>query len=83
MTGVCRNRRRTAGVAALILSLGVLSFLILDQVFPLPRPGGKGDFASAVIAEDGSPLRAFPDSEGVWRYTMTLEIGRASCRERV
>ncbi|MFH1138235.1 MAG: penicillin-binding protein 1C [Pseudomonadota bacterium] len=74
MAGVFKIRRRSAGLAALAALVGLLSFLVLDLAFPLPTPGGKKDFAAAVIAEDGSPLRAFPDSAGIWRYPVTMEM---------
>lgn len=48
-------------------------FLLLDLAFPLPLPDKEDDFALAVLAEDGSPLRFFPDRDGVWRYPVTLE----------
>lgn len=50
------------GSAALLLAL-----LVLDQVFPLPLPGQR-DTATLVVAADGTPLRAFADDQGVWRY---------------
>ncbi|MBI9075264.1 MAG: penicillin-binding protein 1C [Desulfatibacillum sp.] len=50
----------------------LLAFLAGDAVFPLPLPGGEGeDFAVAVTSADGSPLRVFPDKNGVWRYPVT------------
>lgn len=50
------------GTAAVLLSL-----LILDAVFPLPLPKTR-DAATVVVSRDGSPLRAFADTRGVWRY---------------
>jgi len=45
----------------------LLSLLVLDFAFPLPLPG-RGQLSTLVVARDGTPLRAFADVEGVWRY---------------
>ena len=74
MKGRLTHWRRIFQPAILILLLGVLSFFILDLIFPLPLIKGEKDFASAVIAEDGSPLRGFPDAQGVWRYPAGLDM---------
>lgn len=55
------------GTAALLLTL-----LILDFAFPLPLPKAR-DSATVVTARDGSPLRAFADARGVWRYPATVD----------
>ena len=57
-------RLRRIGLALLILAALAL---ILDRLFPLPLPDA-GSGSTVVLARDGSPLRAFPDSNGVWRY---------------
>lgn len=57
-----------AGVI-LLLFLPVLLVLGLDKVFPLRldhRP-----MATVVTASDGTPLRAFADPSGIWRYPIT------------
>lgn len=53
----------------LVLVLWLGAWWLLDRLFPppLPAPGG----ASVVLAADGTPLRAFPDREGSWRYPVT------------
>ncbi len=51
-----------------LMLLPFLLFLSLDDRFPLVLPLSETDFAVTVTAEDGSPLRSFPDSRGVWRY---------------
>ncbi len=52
-------------------TLALLSgLLLLDVAFPLPLPKG-GDASTLVTARDGSPLRAFADRNGVWRYPTT------------
>lgn len=50
------------GIAALLTVL-----LILDLSFPPPLPKSR-DTSTLVVARDGTPLRAFADAEGVWRY---------------
>ena len=50
------------GSVALLLSL-----LVLDLAFPPPLPEAR-DHATLVTARDGTPLRAFADADGVWRY---------------
>ena len=52
-------------VSATLLSLA-LAFL-LDRLMPLPLPAAT-DGSTVVLARDGTPLRAFPDRDGVWRY---------------
>ncbi|MBS0194809.1 MAG: penicillin-binding protein 1C [Proteobacteria bacterium] len=54
-----------------LLALLVVAF-ILDRLFPLPLPDPH-DASVLVVARDGTPLRAFPDSEGIWRYPTTPE----------
>jgi penicillin-binding protein 1C len=39
----------------------------MDRVFPLRLPAPSA-LSSVVVARDGTPLRAFADSDGVWRY---------------
>lgn len=41
--------------------------LILDLAFPPPLPKSR-ETSALVVARDGTPLRAFADAEGVWRY---------------
>ena len=54
-------------------SVALLSaLLLLDLLFPLPVPTGR-DSSVVVAARDGSPLRAFADTQGIWRYPTTLE----------
>ena len=43
------------------------SLLLLDLLFPPPLPKAR-DTSALVTARDGTPLRAFADEEGVWRY---------------
>ena len=49
----------------------LLAVLVLDLAFPPPLPEIGEGVAGVVTAADGTPLRAFADSEGVWRYPAT------------
>ncbi len=44
----------------------------LDRLFPLQLPGPDTG-STVVLARDGTPLRAFADSDGVWRYPTTAQ----------
>jgi penicillin-binding protein 1C len=55
------------GTVALLLAV-----LVLDLAFPLPLPQ-KRDTSTLVVARDGTPLRAFADAQGIWRYPATPE----------
>ncbi|MGA9343276.1 MAG: penicillin-binding protein 1C [Rhodanobacteraceae bacterium] len=57
-----RRLRRVA--SALLIALAIA--FVLDRLFPLPLPDAGG--STVVLAADGTPLRAFPDRDGVWRY---------------
>ena len=46
--------------------------LLLDFAFPIPLPDRK-HAGAVVVAMDGTPLRAFPDRDGVWRYPASPE----------
>jgi penicillin-binding protein 1C len=50
----------------------LLSVLALDFAFPPPLPRAR-DTSTLVVARDGTPLRAFPDRDGVWRYPASLD----------
>jgi len=72
----CRNwlhatkRRRWIYRAVLALALTIL---LIDLIFPIPQPGRDSPAAVVVVARDGTPLRAFPDQQHVWRHTVKLE----------
>ena len=57
---------RARGAAALVAAM------LLDLAFPLPLPNPRDDGA-VVVAADGTPLRAFADRGGIWRYPVTPE----------
>ena len=54
-----------------LLALIVVAF-ILDRLYPLPLPDA-GDASVLVVARDGTPLRAFANHEGIWRYPVTSD----------
>lgn len=56
-----------------LFALPPLAALVLDRLFPLPLPDAQRDAASVVLAHDGTPLRAFADADGVWRYPVAPE----------
>jgi len=60
-------QRLVVGVLIVLL----LAFL-LDRLFPLPLPSSTSG-STVVLARDGTPLRAFPDDDGVWRYPTRIE----------
>jgi penicillin-binding protein 1C len=55
------------GTVALLTTL-----LLLDLIFPPQLPKAR-DTSTLVVARDGTPLRAFADADGVWRYPATPE----------
>ncbi len=55
------------GTAALLTLL-----LVLDLAFPPPLPRQR-DTSTLVVARDGTPLRAFADADGVWRYPASAD----------
>lgn len=59
-----RLRRLLQSFAVLLLALW-----LADRLFPLPLP--EDDLARVVLAEDGTPLWRFADSDGVWRYPVS------------
>ncbi|TZF88280.1 penicillin-binding protein 1C, partial [Lysobacter lacus] len=46
--------------------------MLLDLAFPLPMPDPR-DAGAVVLSRQGTPLRAFADSHGVWRYPVRAE----------
>ena len=53
-----------------ILAIVASLLLLLDLLFPPQLPKAR-DTSTLVIAADGTPLRAFADADGVWRYPAT------------
>lgn len=65
-----RLRKYTFGLLGIGGALWLL-FLLADWVWPLPDP--ERVRSVLILAEDRTPLRAFADSQGVWRYPAKLE----------
>src|SRR5262245_14620416 len=65
-----RRRRRQLGVC---LALFILALEVVDRCFPLPVPGRDSPYALVVLARDGTPLRAFPGDDRVWRHPVSLQ----------
>ena len=59
--------------ALILLGSLVVLVALLDRCFPLPIRGQGADFAAVVVARDGTPLRAFPDAQHIWRYPVRLD----------
>src|SRR5262245_46233819 len=58
----------------ILYAASVLAILLaLDLVFPLPEPGRDSPYATVVVARDGTPLRAFPGEDHVWRHPVSLK----------
>jgi penicillin-binding protein 1C len=66
-----RERVRRGGKITAVAALALVAVaFVLDRVFPLPLPeAGAG--STVVLARDGTPLRAFADARGIWRYPVT------------
>ncbi|MEZ5447640.1 MAG: hypothetical protein R3E89_00945 [Thiolinea sp.] len=54
-----------------LMAVLTLVFMLADWRYPLPDRPGKSSVI--VLAKDGSPLRAFADQQGVWRFPVTLD----------
>ena len=50
-----------------------LLLLLLDSLWPLPLDRNDIVYSTVVVAHDGTPLRAFADDDGVWRYPTRLQ----------
>src|SRR5437867_1817682 len=51
----------------------LLAFAASDRCFPVPTAGRDSPYALVVLARDGTPLRAFPGSDHVWRHPVSLD----------
>lgn len=66
-----RSRTRNWWLGGILGALVLLvTAMLLDLAFPLPLPDAR-DAGAVVVARDGTPLRAFPDPDGIWRYPAT------------
>lgn len=65
-------KRKRIGAAAGILTAALFllgGLALLDDCFPV-SPGDR-PMSTVVLAADGTPLRAFADENGVWRYPIS------------
>ncbi len=69
-TGAPKRWRRRLLWLTMLPAFLFAAFLILDALYPLPLPDDEG--ARVILAEDGTPLWRFADSNGVWRYPVTV-----------
>ena len=63
------KRLALTGLITIVLTPPLL--WLADKIWPLPLD--EVVMARTVTAEDGSPLWRFADSNGVWRYPVTLK----------
>jgi penicillin-binding protein 1C len=68
---VWTNRRRAINALALLAALAAL-MVWADWRFPPPLERANEGRAQLVLDHLGRPLRAFPDSRGVWRYPVAV-----------
>jgi penicillin-binding protein 1C len=70
--GLPPRLKRGLRIVVLSVVVGLLAAVILDRLFPLHLPAPDTG-STVVLARDGTPLRAFADSDGVWRYPTTAK----------
>lgn len=68
-----KNRWRWGKRSAFFLFTIFAIAILFDRIFPLPLPDANGQRGAIVLARDGTPLRAFADESGIWRYPVTPE----------
>ncbi|WP_343075019.1 penicillin-binding protein 1C [sulfur-oxidizing endosymbiont of Gigantopelta aegis] len=57
----------------ILVALSFIAFISLDKISPIAdKMNFDEQFAKVITAEDGTPLRAFSDAQGVWRYPVAL-----------
>ena len=61
-----RKLPRAIRTATTIIALSAITLLTLDRLNPITLDAP--DESSIVLAEDGTPLRAYPSADGVWRH---------------
>jgi penicillin-binding protein 1C len=70
--GRLRLHHRFPLQALLVTLLLLIAAMLLDLAFPLPLPEDR-DAGAVVLSRDATPLRAFADRGGIWRYPVTAE----------
>ncbi|WP_145594709.1 peptidoglycan glycosyltransferase PbpC [Yersinia aleksiciae] len=72
MRKMCLFRYRRLCLALVLIAMLLPATLWLaDKLWPLPLT--QVQVARVVVAEDGTPLWRFADTDGVWRYPVTLQ----------
>ncbi|PHM73597.1 peptidoglycan glycosyltransferase PbpC [Xenorhabdus kozodoii] len=66
-----RNHQFIVTMMVAVLFAFPAALWLADKIWPLPIHNVK--MARVVIGADGSPLWRFADSEGIWRYPVTLD----------
>src|SRR5690348_18483357 len=69
---VVQRIRRLPRITLLAIAALSITAVLLDRLFPLHLPAPDTG-STVVLARDGTPLRAFADSDGVWRYPTTAK----------
>jgi len=57
----------------LLVVILLCSLWIANRCYPLLLPDQQQDFASVILDDQGYPLRAFADQQGVWRYKVDMK----------
>ena len=55
------------------ICLLLITLWLANVIYPLALPDQQEDFATVVLDDEGYPLRAFADKNGVWRYHVNLD----------
>jgi penicillin-binding protein 1C len=58
---------------SLFVAFSLLMLIACDCLFPINFQSSQQQYAQIIVAEDGTPLRAFADKNGIWRYPITLK----------
>jgi len=66
------NKIKKLRYLALAIATFFLSLYLLDKLFPISFHNSQQQYAQIIVAEDGTPLRAFADHNGIWRYPIPL-----------
>lgn len=66
------NKIKKLRYFALAVAAFFLSLYLLDKLFPISFHNSQQQYAQIIVAEDGTPLRAFADHNGIWRYPIPL-----------
>ena len=58
------------GLGGVLLVLFLILFPVMNQLFPLPKTEEGEQAAVLVVSQEGVPLRAFANQQGVWFYSL-------------